>query len=66
MQPKEIYKRGGFTFYRCPRCNTIFSNMIVFTEWDFYDAVPRYCPCCRAQFTNGGDSLPNQIGKVCV
>ena len=57
MKPIKMYEREDFTFYRCPRCNAIFSNMIIVADWDFYDAVPRYCPCCRAKFENGGDSL---------
>ena len=57
MKPIRIYELEDFTFYRCPRCNSIFSNMIVFSNWDFYDAVPRYCPCCRIMFTNGGNVL---------
>lgn len=57
MKAIRMCEHDDFTFYRCPRCNTIFSNMVVFTDWDSYDAVPRYCPCCRIIFTNGGDRL---------
>lgn len=57
MKPIRMYERDGFTFYRCPKCDAIFSSMVVFVDWDFYDAVPRYCPCCRMMFTNGGDAL---------
>lgn len=57
MKPIKICEHDDFTFYRCPKCNALFSNIIVFNNWDFYDAVPRYCPCCRVMFINGGDVL---------
>lgn len=57
MKLIRLYEHSGFTFYRCPRCNAIFSNMIIVTDFDFYDAMPRYCPCCRIAFTNGGKYL---------
>lgn len=57
MKAIRIAERDDFTLYRCPRCYAIFSNIIIFTDWDFYDAVPKYCPCCRIMFTNGGNSL---------
>lgn len=50
--PIEDYK-----LYRCPNCAAMFSSIIVFNNYDFYDAVPRYCPCCRIMFTNGGDKI---------
>ncbi len=50
--PIEDYK-----LYRCPNCAAMFSSIIVFNNYDFYDAVPRYCPYCRIMFTNGGDKI---------
>lgn len=50
--PMKDYK-----LYRCPNCGAMFWSIIVFHNYDMYDAVPRYCPCCRIMFTNGGDRI---------
>lgn len=41
------------SYYRCSNCNAMFKPMIFFDNWDFFDCIPRVCPNCGKQFSNG-------------
>lgn len=42
---------GGW--YRCNQCNDMFGPMIHFDDWDFFYCIPRKCPNCGIDFSNG-------------
>lgn len=41
------------SYYRCSNCNAMFKPMIFFSQWDFFDCIPRLCPNCGRHFENG-------------
>ena len=45
------------SYYRCSGCYAMFKPMIFFTEWDFFDCIPRVCPNCAAPLENGMKEL---------
>lgn len=57
LEPIKLCEHEDYNTYRCPNCDTIFHSIVIFEDWDFYDAIPRYCPNCRIMFINGGKPL---------
>ena len=51
IEPMAIKHNNDW--YRCNKCGSMFSYMVVFRGWDFVYKVPRCCPNCRAIFKNG-------------
>ena len=46
-------KCSDWRWYRCNKCNDMFSSMVHFKDWDFYYCIPRRCPNCGTPFENG-------------
>ena len=44
-------------WYRCSNCNDMFGIMVHFEDWDFFYCIPRKCPNCGIEFSNGMDEV---------
>ena len=44
-------------WFQCNKCRDMFSNMIHFEGWNFYDCIPKRCPNCGREFENGMEAI---------